>query len=175
MGSSKFPIGQLDFRKSPYIRQQSSQVQSVYNSLFLLCTAVKSSALFQCGLFCFFFQVFILEQDIFRQQPLVTHYTPHIPNRGWVSSWILSIPCLSLSSSSTHVCSLPSSLKSVCFIGLFVPEQWKMSLCWWLCLGTGMACQCGVYLRVGWGTCSGLSSWRFGGACAWVENLLSVH
>lgn len=64
----------------------------------------------------------IYEQDLFHQQPLVTQYIPHIANRGWVSVWNHSIPCLSLSSSSTQGCSF-AELTEMC---LFYLLCWEM-------------------------------------------------
>lgn len=118
--SSKFPTGQLDLGTNPYIRQQSSHAQSVYPSLFLLVQQSNPVPFSVVWVFSFL----ILEQDIFHPQPLVTHYTPHMSNRGWVSSWILSIPCLSLFSSSTHISS-SANLTEICLFYLPVCS-WTM-------------------------------------------------
>lgn len=97
VSSSKFPIGQLGLKQLLPPGSTNSSTQSTYQPVSIVCSSQIQHPHF----------IFILVQGIFHYQPPVTHYTPRIPNRGWVS-WNLSIPCLSLLSSPCRSVGLPN-------------------------------------------------------------------
>lgn len=145
-GISKFPAGQLDPGTIP-LHQAAVQPCPVCVSVWSCC--VQQSNLVPVFRVLWVFSFLILEQVIFHQRPLVTHYTLHMPNRGWVSSWIRSIPCLSLSSSPTQDCRFAKRAETfVLFASLFQNRER------WVCvdnhfLGAIMLYQGGVKCWVG--------------------------